>query len=357
MKQIMIVFLIVSSILFITNLTAATIEVTEGVYTPFTTGIINSQVNDLAADLNDEKMIKLAGNQDELAQATNYSNSGLYLQGAHYSSVETDYALITVGTGLGAENAPGLSEFQSSIEDGKDSYAGVSAGGIVGSVTATSDNLEFVPIKGLMINFMSGALALDKIMGMDLSYSSFLIGGGLKYRILENTTQGETFEFKNVVAGIGAYHVSNTTVYVPDNLKKESDPSNGIYTKSDTALEFEITSLTTTIPVEVTTTSRVGGFFTLIGGTGVDFTFGETRIDVTGDTNINAYDENDIEIETDNPAKMKLKNSNTTYSDPNIRYKVIAGLGFNFEPVKLEIPVVYYPAAGTTVSVVLGAGF
>lgn len=340
-----------------TSLFGGSMSVTEGIYTPFSTKVINDQVKELAEDINDEKIIKLSGNQEEMTQAINYSNSALFLQGAHYSGFTAPHAYLSIGTGLAAENAPGLVNLPSDLEDGKDTASGATLGGITGSLTFRGDVLPFIPNGNLLFNIRGGGFSLENIQGYDLTYNSFLLGGGVRYKFFNFERNDSHFQLRDISVGLGVHYVSTETVYVPDDINKTSDESNGFYTKANTDLEFVISSSTYSFPIDVVVATNVFSFLNLFAGTGFDLAIGYTRVDVDSDTTITAFDENDNVIPSDNPAKMKLEDSETEVNSPAFRYKIIAGLGINVEPVRIDIPIVYYPVGGTSVSMLVGASF
>ncbi|MFW5808727.1 MAG: hypothetical protein ACOC2H_03685 [Spirochaetota bacterium] len=349
---------VVLSVLFsMTTLSAGTMVVTDGVYTPFSTTIINNQVRDIADDLNDEAMIKLSGNQDNLATATHSSNASLILQGSLFTGLDAENASVSIGTGIGTENAPDLPNFADHIENGKDESTSVALGGIVGSVYFNADSLIGLPIPGLIFNFTGGGYTMDNIEGYDLSYESYLVGGGVRYKFYNIGLQEPMFQVRDFTVGTGVYYSNNETTFIPEDIEKTSSESQGFYTRSNTELEFQMKSTNLTIPVDVVTSAKTINFINLIGGVGVDFTFGETEIDVKSDTSVTAFDSDDNVVETNNPAKMRLTNSKTTASAPVARFKTIIGLGLNFDPVRIDVPIAIYPTSGYTAALMVGGVF
>jgi len=337
-------------------LSAGTMSVTDGVYTPFSTKTINDQVHKLASDLNDEPMVKLAGNQKKMATATNSANSTLFLQGALITALDTTLVAGSVGTGVAAENLGELPNMPKNFKHGTDMGSSAAGGGVVASVIFNPDQISFMP-KGFLISLTGGGYSMDGIGGNKLSYESFLFGMGVRYKLIKFGTPNPMAQMRALTVGTGIYRTSNNITYVPDDIEKQTEESNGFYSRSTTALQFDINSTSTTIPVDVVTSVNTLYIFNFIAGVGCDFTFGSTEIDVSADTTIDSYDSDDNRIQTDNPARMELRDSNSKASAPVARFKTILGVGFNFGPVKVDIPVAIYPTSGYTVALVTGVAY
>ncbi|MDA3900735.1 MAG: hypothetical protein PF637_09490 [Spirochaetes bacterium] len=348
---------VISVLLIIAPLSAGTMVVTEGTYTPFSTTTINRQVHELADDINNEAIIKLSGNQENLAQSTSKANSSLILQGNLITANDAPTASGSISTAIATENPFDLSNFASNIEDGKDRSTSVSPGSIVATVSISGSALPISQLQNWIFDIKCGGFAMDNLSGRELNYDSFILGVGTRYKFYNFTLTNENFQLRSLSIGTGLYYTRNNIFFTPDDIDKESDESNGYLTRSTSEVELTIQSSNYTIPLDITSSAKVFNHFNIMAGTGLDLCFGSTKIDVKTDTTVNAYDSNDNLIETDNPATMELTDSKTEGSAPVARFKAIFGFGLSFGPVHIAMPIAIYPTNGYTAALIVGGEF
>ena len=114
-----------------------------------------------------------------------------------------------------------------------------------------------------------------------------------------------------------------------------------------------VESHTFTIPVDVMTSVQLLWVLNFTLGTGIDFTFGKTDINLNadGDIAIDGY------AGAYTPGSFYI-NGGTKGQHPSFaHYRINSGIGFNIAVVKIDVPIVWYPfdkaaAVGVTAGVV-----
>jgi hypothetical protein len=122
----------------------------------------------------------------------------------------------------------------------------------------------------------------------------------------------------------------------------------------DPNLVLDINVNTFVLPLEATTSIRFFNFLTLAAGLGVDLSFGNSRLGVgfRGDVSIDNIEEG---IEQATPGSISVSGGGSR-APSFLNPKLIAGVGFNFGPVIIDLPFIYYPA-NRGLSLGITAGF
>ncbi|MDA3900098.1 MAG: hypothetical protein PF637_06215 [Spirochaetes bacterium] len=348
-------FFLLSVLLFTDHMLAGTIVVQEGTYaTTEASEIINSQVHQIAEELNKDSIILLSGNQKNLADATHSAGTGVALSGALYTGFDARIASIGFGVGGGIENPFHLENFANNIRQGDDKGSSFAVGGFTTDITVNADQIPFVKHKGILLNVKFGYADSNDLI-KDVQFNSFLFGLGARYKLFELPVQMPLFRIRALTIGSGLYYSSSSLTFTPDPIEENADEENGYYTESTTNASFVLNNSNFVIPLDLVTSAEAFNFFNIIVGTGIDLSLGSSEIYADSDTTIRAYNSQHVLQETDDPAEMKLTDYKTKGSGPILRYKLIYGFGFSLGPARLEFPIIYYPDKGWAASVVFGA--
>ena len=135
--------------------------------------------------------------------------------------------------------------------------------------------------------------------------------------------------------------------------------ANGFTAKAEVTpeatLDFKIN--TCTIPLEALTSVRLLHFLNLSFGLGADIGFGSTTLNIEGDADVetSGYDRDYVREVTPAHGEITLNGSNSpTVFNP----KIMTGLGFNFGPVIIDVPITIYPLDyGYSLGVTIGVAF
>jgi len=161
-------------------------------------------------------------------------------------------------------------------------------------------------------------------VGSGLIYQSTKIGYGIK---LDSYTQDFTI-------------TNNST---PMNMKLIIDPK----------IELDMDISTVTIPLEATTAVKLLWFLNIPLGVGVDLGFGKSdiKIGMNGDINIEgSY--SSLNLSQSKPGSISTT-AGGDMAPAFFNLKFMTGLGFNFGPVVLDIPITFYVGNGYNVGVTL----
>lgn len=111
--------------------------------------------------------------------------------------------------------------------------------------------------------------------------------------------------------------------------------------------KFDLTSTSTVIPIELTTSLRIGYFLSLYGGAGVDTQTGKTKVDASIAGDITADNPMTNQTETIGRATVTMSGTGT----PSVgRLRGLAGLQINAWKLKAFAQVNYMPTATASVA-------
>lgn len=332
---------------------SGTVSVTEGSYsTPELTDIINEQMHKIAEDINDDSIIKLSGNQNNLAQATHSAAGGLFLNGSLFSAMDSRLGSVSIGFAAGAENPFVLDEFPNNIRQGNDKNSSFAVNAFTVDCNVNADNIPFIKIKGIVLNTKIGYFKADSLI-TDVAFDSFLFGLGARYKLFEIPVQNPLFQIRSLTAGTGIYYSNATLFFTSDPLEKEIS-SDGVRTESKTDVYFEMDTYNVVTPIDLVTTARAFSFLNIIAGFGIDLNMGSSTINADADIKTSSFDDQNNQIVSNNPAKLHLTDSKTEDHGSYLRYKMIFGLGLEFGPGRIEMPAVFYPGNGWAASIAIG---
>jgi len=309
------------------------------------------------------KLAKGFGNANACA-----SNAGT-LQGYQ------DYSLFAITTGimLGVQ-LPSIEEeyyndLADKVKDDGDLYAGASPGISIVNLGINAGSLY----EGLYFNLKLGYLSLSPVDGLNVK--STLLGFGLNYSLIRTGKVLFGFlKWRGISLGTGFLY-NKSEIELEVDLSDEIDPVPFEYTPTDASYSaytisgnlvldpsfiVGIDSNTYTIPFDISTSVRMLWIINFNLGGGVDLNFGSSEffIKASGKTTLEDTNISGGLPATHNvtPGNIVIEGSSDKVSPSFARPKITTGLGINFGPVKIDVPIVYYLtksfAIGLTVGVV-----
>lgn len=322
--------------------------------------VIGLAFNSAIAEANDS--LGRYSNQEDLARG--FGNANAFSSHASGFLGFHNYSRMTVSTGVMAGlQAPSTDpdyydNIEDDIEEEGDLYAGV--GAAVSFLNVGLNANSYYP--GLYVNFKFGTLSLDPTD--DITVSSTIIGVGANYALRKPLPGTPLFRWRGLSLGTGLiYHSSKVTLGL--DLAGEIDVENfsaivfgdtvSGSIEIDPSILLELRSRTLTIPFDITTGAQVLSLFNFAFGAGIDVNLGKTDIIIVGDGTVNVNLDNVPMVgQSTTPGTVIIDGSTEGISPSFARMRFMGGLGFNFGPVKLEIPVMYYMGAGASAGITLG---
>ncbi len=319
----------------------------------------------------------LAGFAEQKELAQGFGNANAYSMNSATLQGFQNYSLFAVATGLmvGVQ-APSTSvSYYSKIGDDiqkkGDLYAGLGAGF---SYLNVGINAGFIH-PGLYLNAKYGAM--NQTFG-DFKMNFSVMGLGFNYRLLDTKSLIGLVKWRGISIGSGFYmqsdklniHITsdsiNTTApfrknvlatanSAPDSLAKGALMDRLGYTTTNPdaqvvlvpGFDMGLKVSTMTIPFDaVTAVSVLFGLINITAGAGFDLNFGSNKVVLEGGS--------DASIASDT-TKIKFTKANmvidgSSSNGPSFaRFRVMTGAGIGLGPVKLDIPVIYYPASGMAI--------
>lgn len=319
--------------------------------------------------------------QKKLARA--FGNANAYSVNSATLQGFQNYSLFAVASGfMVGVQAPSLDlgyygQIAKDIKKNGDLYAGAGVGFSYLNLGINAGML----VPGLYVNAKYGALK-QKIQDFDMDFS--VMGFGVNYRLLDTKSLAGIIKWRGLSLGSGFYlQKDKLNIHiVPDSIETNSHFRQLVLSGSSSsdsasknillnemgytddahdarviltpAFDMGLDVSTMTIPIDaVTGVSLLWGTINLTAGVGLDLNLGSSKVVLRGDS--------DARITSDTTkvtfTKATVKVDGSTTAAPNFsRIRIMSGLGLGLGPIKLDIPVIYYPvsgfAFGATVAVV-----
>jgi hypothetical protein len=326
----------------------------------------------------DTARAKLSVFKEQKKLAEGFGNANAYSMNSATLQGFQNYSLFAVATGLMmGMQAPSTSlnyykTIGDDIKNKGDLYAGLGGGLSYGNIGINAGTL----LPGLYVNAKYGAL---KTTLEDIKMDFNIYGFGINYRFLDTKSLIGILKWKGLSVGTGFYHQKNKIgiEIAPDpiknaipfqtNLVGESSGATANERAADSAarelflsqlgfstspqinlqpnFKMGIDVSTMTIPFDaVTGVSLFWGILNITAGIGLDMNLGSSEIVLvgTGKTSIPVADSTKAYFED-----SKIVIDGTSESAPTFtRMRFMTGIGIGLGPVKLDLPVIYYPASG-----------
>lgn len=344
---------------------------------------MNDELADAFNNTLDTARKNLAGfeEQKDLAQAFGnanaYSMNSATLQGFQNYSLFAVAAGLMLGVQAPSTNLSYYNDIVDDIREKGDLYAGL---GVGVTFLNLGLNAEFL-LPGLYFNAKYGAMTYDfDDFAMDFS----VMGVGANYRLLDTKSLVGLIKWRGVSIGTGFYMQSSkvnlgivsdtirTQAHMREAVLSGSSPSDSVskgammdqmgYTEDNPDADLTLVPsfgmgldiTTVTVPIDaVTAVSLFWGVVNLTLGAGVDLNFGSSEVVLRGDSEVDIS--SDPDKVTFTPAEVAIDGSSDN-GPSMVRFRVMTGVGVGLGPVKIDVPLIFYPAsgfaAGLTVAVV-----
>ncbi|TAH54949.1 MAG: hypothetical protein EWM51_04665 [Treponema sp.] len=370
----------------------------------FPTDSADTTQNDIAAALNDQFADTASGpfadaitgmtstingqlgkfdKQEKLAlgfgNATAYAGQGATMQGYQGYKLFSVMAGGIAGFQLPSMNIDEIAEIPGSMMKESDVYAGIAGAvpvfniginaetvfGLIGLGDVFNNMYFNLKFGGGKINenftFESKKYAVDIesfTLGMGVNYqllpSIGLLGGFVRWRGI-NLGAGLTIQNSSFVISL-PFDTMSESVSVPVTVGSDTYTATGTMEAVPT-VRVGSTVTTFTIPLEATTSIQTLWLFNVNFGLGADFVFGNSDVVAEATSPINlglAVDGMASLSPTITPGSVKLDLGTRGVSPSLTRMRIMAGLGNNFGPLKLDVPLYYYLNSGFAIGVTLG---
>lgn len=319
---------------------------------------IAAQMQEIADNYNQKDSIKLAGHQEKFADANNKANASTLLNGSPHSNTGISSFSFGIASSSGIVNPGGIQDMIGDLNDGNDSDSGVAANGLTLYGSLNGSLISSSLLKDFIFDFKAGYFKADQLVAKELDFSSFMIGGGLRYRIFKPKISTKNYSVLPITIGAGVYQVnSGINVTVDDISHSSTDALTQISTEATTDLEFKISNSTTTFPVEFICPVKVYTYFNFFAGTGFDLIYGETSISLKADSDVK-ISHSSIPLVPLQLPDLVLQDDETVKNSDVFRYKLMFGGGFTIGAANVNIPVTWYPADNNfALSILAGVSF
>lgn len=349
--------------------------------------VINSTFDTLVGDVNDQ----VAHYEDQSDLAKGFGEANAYA--AHSGTLRSfaNYDTFAVGLGFMAGlQAPSLDpSYYSSLGDelaqNGDVYAGVGTG-----LTFINVGVHGKIFNRLLEDFYFdakfGTFSIDESfgdsgqgyiettnVGLGVSYAlvrskSLGLGGMLRWRGL-SVSSG--FLYNKTAAGFSPKldqqsqnFSSGTTEDIIGDTDDETINISGTMTADPSAV-LDITSTSMSVPLEINTSIQLLYALNLSVGAGIDFIMGQTDIIIasanavtmTGDVTAkdgNLGSEQTVGSVSASGYEVEIDGSTKGIKPGFVKPRLMLGIGINILPVKIDIPVTYYPSAGAAIGLTVG---
>jgi hypothetical protein len=323
--------------------------------------IIQAQFDEAIQEAGDS----IAPYHDQEQLAGGFADANAFASQAGTDRGYPNYRLfsITSGVMVGVQ-APSLSsDYYENIEDRikKDGDLKAGVGGGV-SLINVGVNAKFL-LSGLYLNVKYGSVNVN-VEDAEMSVSTFGITGNYIIAKPRGVALG-LLKWRGLSIGTGVLYNKTSATYIleidPITEQFLYDQGGTLVTGDiviDPSLTMGLSMRTITIPAEIVTSVRLLWIFNLTLGAGIDFNFGKSDIMLGSHDSTNLYN---IQVNGESaqeavvaPGEVTLDGS-TLGTKPSVaRTRLMSGIGLNLGPVKVDVPVTYYPSAGASVGVTVG---
>ncbi len=316
--------------------------------------LLASAFNSALADVNANSAISKFNNQTDLARgfanASAYASHAGTLQG--YQNYDLFFVSVGMMAGVQAPSADSSYYEKSTIEDDLRSDGDIHAG--VGASVAINAGIHarFIAY-GLYLSGIFGKVKVGDADTDDYEFESTIIGGRINYALIQ--PHGVLFgllNWRGLSLGTGfIYQKSKANFeFAIDTVSKPFSGGGFTGTLSvDPTVNFGFETKTYIVPVEVVTSFQLLWILNITLGAGVDFVTGKTDLNLSSAGDVNVSFTSGATALT--PGRVQVDGSTRDVSPDHILPKLMAGIGLQLGPIKLDVPVIYYPDAGAAVGI------
>lgn len=329
-----------------------TAPTTGGVIPAFDTALQNA-FNAALADVNSNSAISKFSDQTDLARgfanANAYSSHAGTIQG--YQNYDLFFVSVGVMAGVQAPSTEPDYYTSDSLEDDLRADGDVEAG--VGASIAINAGIhaKFIAY-GLYLSGIFGKVKLGDAESDDYDFDSTVIGGRVNYALIQSHGILLGFlKWRGLSIGSGFIYQKSEANYqfTIDTVSQPISYGSGGTLTVDPTVNFGFETTTYTVPIDIVTSFQLLWILNITLGGGVDIVYGHTdlNLDAAGDVNV-AFTGAPATI---TPGRVEIDGSTRDVSPDRFHPKLMAGVGVQIGPIKLDVPVIYYPDAGAAVGV------
>lgn len=324
----------------------------------------NNAINDANADL--------AKYKDQEDLAIGFANANVYSTNSATQQGYPNYSLFAITTGvMVGVQAPTTNidyyiggKIDDDIKAKGDIYAGIAGSAAIN----VGINVGFL-VPGLYINGKFGKFDSTWVYDNDdFSFNTFIAGVGVQYSIFDEIGTG-LLRWRGLMIGSGLVYQSTKVAYKVDlDPEYQSFVANDVVGSSDVTGDvvvdpsFKVTldMYTLSVPLELTTAVQLLWLFNLTLGAGVDVVTGNADLvlNAAADATVDniAVDGTPVSKSeyTVIPGNLTIDGATLGKKPKLARVRIMTGVGFNFGPLKIDIPIIYYLKSGAAVGVTAG---
>ena len=207
-------------------------------------------------------------------------------------------------------------------------------------------------LKDLYLGLHFGVMKLDNLIE-GFSFSTFSIGATANYQLVPPISLAKVVLWRGVNVGSGFIYQGtkiNAGLKLDTINESINSPVGGGNLKIDPTLTLDFNIKTVVIPMEVNTAVRLLWFLNIPLGVGLDLGLGKSDLDIGLDTKITPELGGDYKVKE---GDLHV-NAGGDMSPSAFNLKLMTGIGLNFGPVVLDIPVTFYLNNGYSIGISLG---
>lgn len=300
---------------------------------------------DISAALGSQKKVARG-----MADATGFASQAGTLQG--YENYE--WGALMVGGMVGIQ-VPGLqiptssyiNEIGRTFENTRDVYAGGSASVAI-NLGLNAGRLG-VRIFDHDIYFNAKYFALGRdftISGVPISASVSTYGAGVALPVFNSWYLWKGFvAWRGLSIDLGLYYNKEHVVASIDKALPANISTYNLKLNSNAKVGFQTSVVT--IPIDLVTSFQLLYLLNLSFGVGVDFNSGSGSVILNSPATVT--------YQGQTQGTLVVNGSTTGVAPDAVRTRVMVGLGLNLGPLKVDVPVTWYPASGFGVGASVGA--
>lgn len=271
---------------------------------------------------------------------------------AHYTILTANansfqgYDLFSVTFGAGAGAVYTIGEKPQDLQDKYKEEGDISLG--AGGTFAANFglNLGIFGLENFYVNLLIGGI--PEVEYQDFKAKQYNYGLGMTYTLIQQKrVLGGLAGWRGLALSTGIYRTNAFTKYTV-KLDKITQTVNSQTVEFDPTAEIESEISSTIIPFDISTSFQFLWILNLGVGVGADLAFGKS------DLNVNATADAYSTTLQQNVGKAKFDNDDSSSKISTFTPKVTGSLGFNFGPLKVDVPVAWYPTSGYFVGATVG---
>lgn len=327
---------------------------------------VSTEFNQALTDANAE----LAKYKDQEQLAIGFANANAYSTSVATQQGYQNYSLFAITTGvMVAAQAPTNNidyyksgKMEDDIKAKGDLYAGVAGSAAIN----VGVNVGFL-VPGLYVNAKFGKFNSAWVYDNDdFSFNTFVVGAGITYSLFDEVGIGLA-RWRGLTVGTGLMYQTTIVSYrvkLDSKYEHFSDNSSGSNVEGDVVVDptFDITldMYTLSVPFEINTAVQLLWLFNLNLGAGIDLVTGNSDLvlKAAADATVDNIQVNSTPIKKSEyqvtPGNLTIDGQTLGKKPKLARARIMTGIGFNFGPVKIDVPIIYYLDSGAAIGVTAG---